>query len=694
MAEPKDPPTGVTMAGDRGARLDSWKEIAAYVKRDVRTLQRWEKTAGLPVRRMQKPGLRAVYAYTADLDQWLLNQGTFDEAVETAPAELPGVLPAVAAPLAPARPPRMGRAAMWGLALVAIAALAAVTLSPRGPEPLGPFTARPITSEPGNERDPDVSPDGKYIAYAYQAPNLRTRIAVRLIDGGEPHYITDGAIDEWSPVWSPDGARLAFLRGDPAATATLVLTSALGGSERMLGEVRPYARRRLLLVGHLLAWTPDGRQIVSAHQTTEGRGGLVRIAVDTGARVLLTTPGDAEFDVEPSVSADGGLLVFNRMRGEYLSDVYRLALDAAYQPIGEPAKLPAAGTWNGTPRILDGRGEVLTSAGPLPRLSLWRQPVDGTGTPVPLGVFGDNATQSAFDRANHRIVARTFRSQADVLRFALPASPAAAAVDPPLEDFVQSTYIDRGPVYSPDGSQVAFISDRSGSRQLWVADATGANPVEWSQPFEVDMPMPAWSPDGTRIAFAGLAPSGHTQLFVADRRTRVAVRVTNDDLDYVRPAWAPDGAALYAAAAARSVYSLYRVSLDGGAAAKVVADYINVIDVAPDGRGVYAVRRDRRLEAELDYLPLPAGAPVHIASMTFQDDAWMTPRGLYYFARRSGESLAPVALLFRTHQGAVTPVQEYSRPPGRGLSVSADGRFAVTTRLVPAIADLLLLETR
>ena len=49
-------------APERGSRLDSWKEIAAYVNRDVRTLQRWEKTAGLPVRRLHKPGLRAVYA--------------------------------------------------------------------------------------------------------------------------------------------------------------------------------------------------------------------------------------------------------------------------------------------------------------------------------------------------------------------------------------------------------------------------------------------------------------------------------------------------------------------------------------------------------------------------------------------------------------------------------------------------------
>jgi len=49
-------------------RLDLWKEIAAYLKRGVRTVQRWERIAGLPVRRI--PSTRgAVYAFREELDQ-------------------------------------------------------------------------------------------------------------------------------------------------------------------------------------------------------------------------------------------------------------------------------------------------------------------------------------------------------------------------------------------------------------------------------------------------------------------------------------------------------------------------------------------------------------------------------------------------------------------------------------------------
>jgi TolB-like protein/Flp pilus assembly protein TadD len=51
-------------------RLDSWKEIAAYLKKEVRTVQRWEKSSGLPVRRLAHGKLGTVFAYKPDLDTW------------------------------------------------------------------------------------------------------------------------------------------------------------------------------------------------------------------------------------------------------------------------------------------------------------------------------------------------------------------------------------------------------------------------------------------------------------------------------------------------------------------------------------------------------------------------------------------------------------------------------------------------
>ena len=51
-------------------RLDSWKEIAAFMNRDVRTVQRWEKSEGLPVHRHLHEKAGSVYAYRAELQVW------------------------------------------------------------------------------------------------------------------------------------------------------------------------------------------------------------------------------------------------------------------------------------------------------------------------------------------------------------------------------------------------------------------------------------------------------------------------------------------------------------------------------------------------------------------------------------------------------------------------------------------------
>jgi len=56
-------------------RLDSWKEIASYLKRGVRTVQRWEREAGLPVHRLQHEKLGSLYAYPPELDAWWRSRG-------------------------------------------------------------------------------------------------------------------------------------------------------------------------------------------------------------------------------------------------------------------------------------------------------------------------------------------------------------------------------------------------------------------------------------------------------------------------------------------------------------------------------------------------------------------------------------------------------------------------------------------
>ncbi len=67
-------PTSSPPDSAQDARLESWKEIAAYLRREVRTVQRWEKKEGLPVHRHLHDKLGSVYAFKAELDAWWVSR--------------------------------------------------------------------------------------------------------------------------------------------------------------------------------------------------------------------------------------------------------------------------------------------------------------------------------------------------------------------------------------------------------------------------------------------------------------------------------------------------------------------------------------------------------------------------------------------------------------------------------------------
>src|SRR5258708_5884181 len=83
MAPPALPPRGAS-PGPTGSplpdrKLVSWKEIASYLGREVRTVQRWERTEGLPVHRHEHQKKSTVYAFTSELDEWFKKRQPVDD---------------------------------------------------------------------------------------------------------------------------------------------------------------------------------------------------------------------------------------------------------------------------------------------------------------------------------------------------------------------------------------------------------------------------------------------------------------------------------------------------------------------------------------------------------------------------------------------------------------------------------------
>ena len=96
------------------------------------------------------------------------------------------------------------------------------------------------------------------------------------------------------------------------------------------------------------------------------------------------------------------------------------------------------------------------------------------------------------------------------------------------------------PVWSPDGTRIAFISNRNGGNiQIYTMDSNGTNPTRltdgvWDR-------EPAWSPDGRKIAFAGYPEEFNFEIYVMDADGTNQIKLTDGPLEKRDPDWSPDG---------------------------------------------------------------------------------------------------------------------------------------------------------
>ena len=119
------------------------------------------------------------------------------------------------------------------------------------------------------------------------------------------------------------------------------------------------------------------------------------------------------------------------------------------------------------------------------------------------------------------------------------------------------------PVWSPSGSQIAFVSDRSGGPQIYIMnrDGTGQRRVTFAGSYNT---TPDWSPDGSRIAFTGRDSRNRFDIFTVDVVTSHIERLTQDQGNNEDPSWSPDGQYLvFASTRGGGDSRLYLMTQDG-----------------------------------------------------------------------------------------------------------------------------------
>ena len=320
-----------------------------------------------------------------------------------------------------------------------------------------------VTSMPGAEENPSLSPDGNVVTFsaAGSSTDASHDIWIKAVEGDALRNLTNTPeVMEKYPRFSPDGQYIAFTRyvkGRPS----VFKVSALGGAEEMIAadSAEP-------------DWLPDGRSLVLTTHTAEGRAGLVHHVLETGTRRLLTEPPMAFGDSQP-----------RRLPGR--NHAWRSRAPAMGDRHSSSCRYLAANP-----------SRSATGTGPERRADVDpRRPRD------PGGAAGDErqaagATEGRVARAGGAVGGRSIRidspsvsqyrsghtyrlavvsGQQDVgLRLVDLRAPRQGDTITSHSPFCDATRMDTPGRFSPDGRQVAFASDRSGNQQLWVANVDGS----------------------------------------------------------------------------------------------------------------------------------------------------------------------------------------------------------------------------
>lgn len=610
MLTPSDP----MAAGEPplAERLDSWKEIAAFLGRGVRTVQRWEREEGLPIHRLEHARRGSVFAYRQELTAWWDSRKT---SLNASPPDL-------------TKSPRRVWTPTLALAAVAVVGLAVSVLivgNARRSDTAQQYRVERLTSNSGVTGWPAVSSDGRLVAYVSDggAGADRMHIWVQPL-GGKAAKLAECVSPCRDLSFSADGTRVLYRARDPGGDGLYEVPVA-GGPVRLVRNAARAGR-----------WSPDGRWL--AFISTGAAGGL-HVAAADGT------------DIRP--------LAKNLMVGDFVlwsPDGRHVLVPARQEPAHEPdwwVVDPDTGAAHNTLvlRWLRARGFAgrwhtdmppawpeLTSVVFSDGSNLWRQGLTA-GLPQPRGEpeqLTRGALMAWFAAAGGSKVA-FLSSNPDVNLRSVAIDPHSGVAFGPLQRLTRGSGVVQYPSLSGDGRRLTYSSNRAGNGDVFIRELE-------SQDERALAHTPA------REAYSTMSPSGRTVAYgvvVPDERAVrpvMVVKTTGESprqvcADCGRPRVWLDERTLVVERPVSGRASLAVVDVENGSdQALLESPQASVSNprIAPDGRWMaFDVLADGG-EPQVHIAPVNGGRPVPQArwipvAARAQYPFWSTSGDLLYY---------------------------------------------------------------
>jgi Tol biopolymer transport system component len=538
----------------------------------------------------------------------------------------------------------------------------------------------PLTSQEGWESSPALSPDGNSVAFAWSdsidAPN---QIFVKRLD--ETTGIRVAGPDRWkigSPAWSTDGRRIFYKRWENGPGSIWSVDREGNNRTKVIGLLDADT-------SSALDFSPDGQWLAFTDRIAPAKQiSIFLLNLRTAEKRRLTTPPDHIWgDWDPRFSPDGKTVAFKRVHEYWQDYIYLIPAGG-----GVPRQLTTdrQGIW-GHAWMNDGRSLLLSCQRGGTVFGLWRFPVDSSSQPRLISESGFDSIMPTRAIGASRIA--WVNQVRDINIYSVSVSGIATPVR-----VVASTRRDEHPVYAPDG-RFAFVSDRSGSLEVWLANADGTRQVKITDFRQGPTGIPSWSSDGRKIVVNAYADRSIVVIECEPHELRCSPprrRPATVWKEYA-PSWSADGTQIYFASNKEQGWNIWRQPAAGGEPVQVTRGGGVLQGESPDGKWLYYIRSRsgiwRRSTGhsengefrEEKLIDLPTQVET---SWTLNDD------NLFFFRERSG-SEGPGIYGYNITTRKIWKI--VAIPSAFGVTVSPDRRQVLYGTLDHSGANVLVADT-
>jgi Tol biopolymer transport system component len=567
------------MPSPQRKRLDSWKAVAEHLGRNVRTVTRWAEQRNLPIHRVPGGKRHSVFAYSDEIDAWLLSQrSTTTEEPISAPVPEPRT--ANGGPNANALHGPAARIAKFAWIAVAIAALAGSTAwiaktLVEGHHPAAadvPLQFVQLTDD-GRSKN-HFRTDGRMLYFDESEGDGLGAFSVPL-SGGQPQDISVSVSNPVIQDVSRDGKQLLVTSAQGLEQGhQLWVVPSKGGTARQVGTLTCEEAR----------WSPDNRRVACVNGTA------ILIADSDGTHVrILTSLTSTPFNV--TWAPDGGSLIF------VLSEFNDPARGSAWQVKTNSRSAPVALAWgkgccvdwtwaDGGKRFLylrlDAKRHAVIDEMPAVNDSPDRV---GERTEIPVNV-GTVLGFRANDEKGLIYLLIEGPSRGEVLKVG-PTQTAYQVILPGISANDIS--------FSSDGRWIAYVSPSD--ETLWRSRSDGSDALQLTRaPLQAE--LPAWSPDDRTIAYIAKAPGEPWRIFLIGKDgagQHEAVPGGHDNQG--APSWSPDGNGLvYGNVLCQSTQTCWIHELDLRAGAVTIlpgSHGLRTARFSPNGQYVAALQPEK-----------------------------------------------------------------------------------------------------